>query len=475
MANRSLGSNERAAENLVLRLIRRWRNGATPGARSALDQHPELVDNPVLALDLAYEEFCLRRERGESVRASAFCDQFPALRSSLQRMLVVHDALDAQFDAEQHEPPVVWPSGGEMFVGFHLVEELGRGGLARVYLAVQPDVGCRPVVLKISPHETGEAEMLGRLSHDHIVPVYSRHTDRATSMTVVCMPYLGRKTLHDVLERVAARNRRPQTAAEILKQAQSDDTLDADRAFPFPIAAHHGDPLAPSMPYLEAVARIGCQLAEALAYTHDQGILHLDLKPSNILITPRGIPMLLDFNLACDVHVRRVLVGGTVPYMAPEALDTLLAPPHKQSSPPDCRSDLYSLGVILYQLATGTLPASEIDDSPAAAPLDSRSNSARRRPPRLPPDPRLDLRFWSIVRRCLEPHPKDRPASAHELAADLRHFVERRRHARPVRPTMLRWLPYLLLITLALSALLSRLLNPRHIPPPTSHPVNHKP
>lgn len=487
MTNGSLGSDERAAEGLVGRLIRRWRCGATPRARSALDRHPELTQHPALVLDLAYEEFCLRRERGEPVRASSFCDQFPALRSSLQRMLAVHDLLDAQFDPERHEPPVIWPSGGESYLGFHLIEELGRGGLARVYLAVQPEVGCRPVALKISPHETGEAELLGRLSHDHIVPVYSRHADPGTGMTAVCMPYLGRKTLHDVLERIAAGKRRPQTASAILKHVHSDAMLDADSQFRLPVAAHHGEPLVPSMPYLDAVARIGWQLAEALAYSHEQGILHLDLKPSNILLTPRGIPLLLDFNLACDVHARRVLVGGTVPYMAPEALDALLAPPAARPAVPDNRSDLYSLGVILFQLATGRLPEHAADHDPTRddptrdnrperGTQDQRTPDAERgawrgtgglstspvgaprpRPPRTSPDPRLDPRFWCILRRCLEPRPQDRVSTARELAADLRKFVEQRRHVRLARPTMLRWVPYFLLIGVALSALLSRL------------------
>ena len=96
------------------------------------------------------------------------------------------------------------------------------------------------------------------------------------------------------------------------------------------------------------------RLADGLAHAHERGILHRDLKPANILMTDEGQPMLLDFNLSEDSEVRpgaAAAVGGTLPYMAPEHLEAL-----RGGASPDARSDLYSLGVILYELLTVRRP-----------------------------------------------------------------------------------------------------------------------
>src|SRR5262249_42656355 len=104
--------------------------------------------------------------------------------------------------------------------------------------------------------------------------------------------------------------------------------------------------------YVDAVVWIASRLAEGLAHAHDRGILHLDLKPANILLTDEGQPMLLDFNLAQDTKAsgkERPMVGGTLSYMSPEHLRAFRREPQSL----DARSDLYSLGIILYELLTG--------------------------------------------------------------------------------------------------------------------------
>src|SRR6185312_1750904 len=109
--------------------------------------------------------------------------------------------------------------------------------------------------------------------------------------------------------------------------------------------------------YVEAVLWLGEQIADGLAHAHERGILHRDLKPANVLLTDDGRPMLLDFNLAEDVKARggaeRASVGGTLPYMAPEHIEAF-----SKTGPwtLDGRCDLFSLGVILYELLTGRHP-----------------------------------------------------------------------------------------------------------------------
>src|SRR5262249_41485061 len=155
-----------------------------------------------------------------------------------------------------------------------------------------------------------------------------------------------------------------------------------------------------------------------LAHAHERGILHLDLKPANILVTDEGQPMLLDFNLARDTKggsMSTALVGGTLPYMSPEQLRDFQA----SGQAIDARSDLYSLGVILFEL----LPC-----RPAFAAPQGRGQGliARLLDNRQHPPPRLrrwngavPLAVESMIRRCLEPDPARRYQSAQDLNDDL--------------------------------------------------------
>ena len=101
---------------------------------------------------------------------------------------------------------------------------------------------------------------------------------------------------------------------------------------------------------------MAARVADGLAHAHERGILHRDLKPANILLSDDGEPLLLDFNLAADTKLRgtvsAALIGGTLPYMAPEHLRALRG----EERVIDARCDLYSLGVILFELLTGNHP-----------------------------------------------------------------------------------------------------------------------
>src|SRR6185436_7411890 len=101
--------------------------------------------------------------------------------------------------------------------------------------------------------------------------------------------------------------------------------------------------------YVEAAIRIGSELADALAYAHDRNILHLDLKPSNILLGFDGCPYLLDFNLAAEMGEVHRSIGGTLPYMAPEALRRA-ATTESAKARLGPEADVYALGIVLYEL-----------------------------------------------------------------------------------------------------------------------------
>src|SRR5207302_10972781 len=140
-------------------------------------------------------------------------------------------------------------------------------------------LGGRRVAVKVSFRGGNEARTLGRLEHANVVPVYSVCEDEKTGLTAVVMPYLGCATLHDVLNRVQALGGPPVQAREILEGvwAKSQEELPT-------VGADSVDPVLWNRSYVEGVVHLGGQLADALAYVHGQGICHLDLKPSNVLL-----------------------------------------------------------------------------------------------------------------------------------------------------------------------------------------------
>ncbi len=323
--------------------------------------------------------------------------------------------------------PTDYPAPGGWFLGFKLVKELGRGGFARVYLAHQPDLAGRPVVLKVSDQLSDESQTLARLQHTNIVPIHSAH--HAGRFHAVCMPYLGATTLADVLADLRRRPGPPPTSGHEFAstvQQHKDESVNAAVADPLPAVPPVATPLdrMKGMTHTAAVLWLGAELADGLAHAHDRGILHRDLKPANVLIADDGRPMLLDFNLAAAADGRPAeSVGGTPMYMAPEQLDALRA---HRGLPADPRSDTYAIGLMLYELLTG-----HCTFVPAAAPLPDRL--ARIRAERAKPfpsarslNPAVSPAEAAILARCLHPDPAGRYQSAHHLRDDLRAHLDDR-------------------------------------------------
>jgi serine/threonine protein kinase/Flp pilus assembly protein TadD len=376
-------------------------------------------------LDLAYEEYCQRCESGQPVDPEEFCGRFPHFQSSLRRLLGVHHFLEENPELLAGNRQQAWPGAGQEFLGYHLIRELGRGAFARVFLATEPALGQRRVAVKISRFGAAEAKTLGRLNHPNIVPVNTAQVDSKTGFTLICMPYLGSATLCDLLDHVCVASHPPESARVV------QETIDAAARADDSCEPHPGVRQLSRGKYVDSVARIGSELAEALALAHSRGICHRDLKPSNVLLAADGRPMLLDFNLASDRQLLDGRLGGTLPYMAPEQLRAMDQATAADAAQIDARSDVYSLGVILYELLAGVHPFAQLPATGSLADARQRLLAAQRRGPRslTALNPFVDRPLARLVAHCLAFAPAERPQSARELAAKLRASLSRRRRA----------------------------------------------
>jgi eukaryotic-like serine/threonine-protein kinase len=184
--------------------------------------------------------------------------------------------------------------------------------------------------------------------------------------------------------------------------------------------------------YVEAAVWIAARLAEGLEHAHERGILHRDLKPSNILIAADGTPMLLDFNLSADIdpaasgRADANALGGTLPYMAPEHLDAFNPLGATKVEAVDERSDLYSLGLILFEMVAGHHPFADPPEGLRMTEVLRRMIEERRQgaPSARASNPAVPWSVESILRRCLAPEPEDRYQMASELAEDLQRFLD---------------------------------------------------
>jgi serine/threonine-protein kinase len=264
---------------------------------------------------------------------------------------------------------------------YSLERELGRGGMGVVYLAREVRLD-RPVAIKVLPPSrtadpklrerfVREARMAAKLSHPNVIPIHA--VEETGAFVFFAMAYVEGETL---TERVRRRG-----------------------------------PLAPS-----EAARVLRDVAWALAYAHGQGVIHRDVKPDNILLEQgSGRVLVADFGIAGVVAGAGALVAGEV-VGTPE----FMSPEQALGEAVDARSDLYSLGVVFYEMLVGRRPFSA--DAPFAI-LRKHLTEVPPRPTSLQPGLPLDLE--RITLRLLDKLPEQRYAGAEELVVELRDFLNR--------------------------------------------------
>jgi serine/threonine protein kinase/Flp pilus assembly protein TadD len=343
------------------------------------------------------------------------------------------DSAGAKRATGTRKPGLKLPEIGEQFFGFRLRGELGRGAYARVFLAEQANLAGRPVVLKVSAIDGDEPQTLAQLQHTHIVPIYSVHEDARAGLRAVCMPYFGGAALSSVLEKAWAGPGRPVTGEQFVR-ALAASAAQLPTA-PIPTVEGVASAAAPTaldeiqgMTYFRAAAWVIERLAQALQHAHRRGVIHRDVKPSNVLVGADGQPMLLDFNVAERAdrgQAAKAVIGGTAAYMAPEHLQAMTAPEAARAGIADHRADLYSLGMVLYEMLAGARP---FEDTRGPSALRTQLlEMARERSEVLPSlrkkRPDAPWALESIMRQCLAPDPARRYQRAEDLAEDLRRYM----------------------------------------------------
>ncbi len=433
-------------------------------SKIATNEGIERVD----AFDQVAESFLERVRRGERPSISDYLARYPELAEQIRELLPLlvemELAKSVGVAAETGSYASDAADAGEVsrqLGNFRILGRLGDGGMGVVYEAIQEGLG-RHVALKVIRPEfladpsflqrfRHEAQAAAKLHHPHIVPVFDAGTH--DGVPFFAMQFISGQSLDAILHEVkrlrgvkvgvpaAGAPNGPDALhdpAGVTATSMAERLLTGrfERRAPDEPTAHAQGSQKPATEteasdasatplsdrdqgeYYRVVARLGAQVAGALGYAHKQGILHRDIKPSNLLIGLDGHVWVADFGLAkvveSDDASRSQDLAGTPRYMAPERFEGWS----------DRRSDVYALGVTLYEMATLS-PAFPARDRAQLIHQILHEDPAH--PRRL--DRRVPRDLETIIRKTMAREPAERYVSADHLAEDLENFLAH----RPIR------------------------------------------
>jgi serine/threonine protein kinase/WD40 repeat protein len=439
-----------------------WLPGSTRESPDLLETKSTLENARVLA---GLEEYLAAVRAGRRLDRTDFLNRYADVREGLVKCLDGLEFVDTLASAPPARNGRAAQAASEedsrergelvstVLGHYRILREVGRGGMGVVYEAEHLSLG-RRVALKILPFASAldprrlarfrrEAQATAHLQHPHIMPIYD--VDQAGGVHYYAMQFVDGPNLASVIRELRHATRSGEAAAAAFsnlhtrstKEEESSEECAARETPPAPVvrageSSTHSSTLITersnkSRTFIRAVVNLGIQVADALAHAHRMGIIHRDVKPGNLLLDSAGHAWIADFGLAqCQTDTHLTLSGtlvGTLRYMSPEqTLGRRIAIDH--------RTDIYSLGVTLYELLT-LQPAFRGRD---------RQDLMRRIVHEEPPPPRVVNRaipeeLETIVLKAMAKKPEERYASAQELAEDLGRFLNDE-PIRAKRPTV---------------------------------------
>lgn len=361
-------------DDLCADFERKWQSDEPATIESVISADVTPIERDVLLAELIVLDIDYRRRRGETPNKQEYLERFPEGSQAINDALNEGDKRTGAF-----EPPTVGRLA-ELFPSLEIIELIGAGGMGAVYKARQSGLD-RLVALKILPEEFGhdvkfalrftrEARTLAKLTHPNIVSVFE--FGKIEDTYYFLMEFVDGSTLRDVVQ-----------AGQL--------------------SPEHSLAIVP-------------HLCDALQYAHDKGVVHRDIKPENILIAKDGSVKIADFGLSRilgNEGQQEMLTGthqvmGTPRYMAPEQLERTRGVDH--------RVDIYSLGVVFYEMLTGELPIGRF-----AAPSQKVA---------------IDVRLDEVVLRTLEKEPQRRYQRASQIKSDVESITSSNQSDAAIVPTM---------------------------------------
>jgi serine/threonine protein kinase len=393
------GEAERRAalvELVQIDLERRLKAGEAVQVETYLERYPELAARPEVVFELAKAEYTQRRRNEPALNLTAYCQRFPQCADQFREWLAAGATVLPQPQPEVVEtgPRPARPAGGDLparLGRYRITGELGRGSFGVVYEGYDEELQ-RRVAIKV-PHRRlvaqpealqtylKEARILARLDHPHIVPVHDvGRTD--DGLCFVVSKFIAGSDLKQKIEQ--------------------------------------------GRPSFGESAALLATVAEALHHAHRQGLVHRDIKPGNILIDAAGQPHVADFGLALreEDFGRGAGFAGTPAYMSPEQANG-------EGHRVDGRSDIFTLGVVFYELLTGHRPFRADTQSD----LLSHIVSVEARPPRQVDDT-IPKELERICLKALAKRASERYTTAADFADDLRHWQAADQSQTSVRPAV---------------------------------------
>ncbi|MEZ6152129.1 MAG: serine/threonine-protein kinase [Pirellulaceae bacterium] len=358
-------------------------------------------------VEILAEEFADRLRRGETPSIEEYAQRLPEQSDTIRKVftpiLAIERLSDGQLADQQFEARTARLARDHTQLGdFRIVRQVGRGGMGVVYEAIQQSLGRRVALKLLSPEVASSAEQLRRfqleaatfakLHHTNIVPVFG--IGEADGLHFYAMQFIDGITLANAISQLS----RPQSLTNATKPGTIEHALAASSTKDF----------------MRTVARLGRDVAGALQHAHEQGIVHRDIKPGNLMLEDATV-WVTDFGIAKltdeTSQTKTGLLLGTLRYMAPEQFN----------GQADARSDIYSLGLTLFELLT-LQPA--FADATHATLIKTKLSESTLRLRALRPDVPRDLE--TIILKAGATDSQTRYQTADALAEDLQRFLDDR-------------------------------------------------